>query len=190
MARGEAGLVTVSDLELSRTVSHALRHEPWLYELELDSEGWVPINQLIEALREKGGDWKLVDQASLERMIAESSKRRHEIAGDRVRALYGHSLPGRLSKERGSPPAVLFHGTSWAATEAILTSGLLPMSRQFVHLSSEWDTAVQVGQRKVAEPVVLTIDAAAAQEDGVPFWIGNEAVWLARSVPARFIAVG
>ena len=26
----------LSDVDLSRAVSHALRHEPWLYELELD----------------------------------------------------------------------------------------------------------------------------------------------------------
>lgn len=36
---------------LSKTVSHALRHEPWLYELELDDEGWVAVSQLLESLR-------------------------------------------------------------------------------------------------------------------------------------------
>ena len=30
-------------VELSRAVSHALRHQPWLYELELDDEGWVQV---------------------------------------------------------------------------------------------------------------------------------------------------
>lgn len=107
-----------------------------------------------------------------------------------MRALYGHSLPGRLRKERGCPPAVLLHGTSSAAAAAILVSGLQPMSRQFVHLSNEWDMAVRVGRRKASEPVVLRVDAAAAQEDGVSFLVGNEAVWLAENVPARFIAVG
>lgn len=55
--------------QLSRVVSHALRHEPWLYELELDDEGWVPVDQLLMALREKGGDWEVVDTRSLERML-------------------------------------------------------------------------------------------------------------------------
>lgn len=33
---------SMTDLpKLSRAVSHALRHEPWLYELELDGEGWT-----------------------------------------------------------------------------------------------------------------------------------------------------
>jgi len=34
------------DDELSRIVSHALRHEPWVYELELDEEGWVQMDAL------------------------------------------------------------------------------------------------------------------------------------------------
>lgn len=38
---------------LSRTVAHALRHEPWLYELEMDEAGWVPVEQLLDALRSK-----------------------------------------------------------------------------------------------------------------------------------------
>ena len=37
--------------KLSRTVSHALRHEPWLYGLELDSYGWVHLIDLVVSLR-------------------------------------------------------------------------------------------------------------------------------------------
>lgn len=58
MAARGIRFVSLSDVDLSRAVSHALRHEPWLYELELDDEGWVPVEQLLTALREKGGDWE------------------------------------------------------------------------------------------------------------------------------------
>ncbi len=33
--------------ELSKEVSYALRHAPWEYELEMDEEGWVNIEQLL-----------------------------------------------------------------------------------------------------------------------------------------------
>ena len=36
--------------ELSKEVSYALRHAPWEYELEMDEEGWVSIEQLLSAL--------------------------------------------------------------------------------------------------------------------------------------------
>lgn len=37
-------------VELSKGISYALRHAPWEYELELDEEGWVDIEQLLAAL--------------------------------------------------------------------------------------------------------------------------------------------
>ncbi|NNG21110.1 RNA 2'-phosphotransferase [Naumannella sp. ID2617S] len=180
--------MSLSDVDLSRAVSHALRHEPWLYELELDDEGWAPVEQLLAALREKGGEWEAVDRAALERMIATGAKRRHELDGDRIRALYGHSVPGRIRCRAATPPARLFHGTAPETWAAIRVDGLWPMRRQFVHLSVDRETAQMVGQRKSVVPVLLMIDAAAAVAAGTPFYEGSEFVWLADCIPARFIA--
>ncbi|GAA1194186.1 RNA 2'-phosphotransferase [Prauserella alba] len=179
--------MTVRDGDLSRAVSHALRHEPWLYELELDEEGWVPVEQLLAALRRQGGDWPAVDRGALERMLETSTKRRHELDGQRIRALYGHSLPGRIRKRPDTPPAQLFHGTAPRTWDVVEVDGLSPMGRQFVHLSADRGTAVAVGRRKSADPVVLSIDATAASSAGVAFYAGNDHVWLADHVPARFI---
>lgn len=33
--------------QLSKTVSYVLRHAPWEYEIELDDEGWAPLEQLL-----------------------------------------------------------------------------------------------------------------------------------------------
>lgn len=187
MADGGNGFVTLTDVDLSRAVSHALRHEPWLYELELDEEGWAPVDQLLVALYEKGGVWESVDRVSLERMLATATKRRHELDGDRIRALYGHSMPGRIQKRPAVPPARLFHGTAPQTWAVIKVDGLLPMGRQHVHLSVDRETAMSVGRRKSASPVIVTIDAAAAASSGVTFYGGNDLVWLADSVPAEFI---
>jgi putative RNA 2'-phosphotransferase len=54
--------------ELSRAVSHALRHEPWLYELELDDEGWAPVDALVTALSQEPR-WRALSRAQLETMI-------------------------------------------------------------------------------------------------------------------------
>lgn len=179
--------MTITDTDLSRAVSHALRHEPWVYEIELDEEGWTPVDQLLHSLREKGDGWESVDRSSLERMLTAATKRRHELDGDRIRALYGHSLTGGVLKRAAVPPARLFHGTAphtWSTIQAV---GLLPMRRQFVHLSTDRDTASSVGHRKSASPVMLVIDAPAASSDGVAFYAGNDLVWLADHVPARYI---
>ena len=156
------------DEQVSKVLSHALRHEPWLYELELDDEGWTSLDALLAALRAEHESWRGLLRADLERVVAGGSKRRHEIAGDRIRALYGH-------------------GTSPAAAPVILGQGLLPMSRQYVHLSVDTAMAREVGRRKAKAPLLLEIDAPRAHAAGVTFYAGNEKVWLADVVPAAFL---
>lgn len=178
--------MTRSYSDLSRVVSHALRHEPWVYELELDGQGWVPMPSLVAALSREPG-WRSLTAADVEAMVAGASKQRHEIRDGRIRALYGHSLPGRIEPVAAEPATWLFHGTSPEVAEVIRAEGLRPMGRQFVHLSIDREMANLVGARKAPEPVILRVDAAAAARAGVAFYAGNEKVWLADLVPPEFV---
>jgi putative RNA 2'-phosphotransferase len=175
--------------QLSRTMSHALRHEPWLYELELDAEGWTPVEALLAALRAERNDWADLTASDFAEVIRTSAKRRFDLEGDRIRALYGHSVPGKLERTVSTPPARLYHGTSPKALDAIRQSGLQPMRRQYVHLSNNRADALEVGRRKHREPVILLVNAAEAAKNGVPFYVGNDKVWLADRVPWSFIAI-
>lgn len=181
------GIAATDYNRLSKTVSHALRHEPWLYELELDDEGWVPVSQLLESLRSENASWHSLAETDVGEMIRTSSKCRHEIRGGRIRAIYGHSLPGKLKRTPCEPPSILFHGTNPSSVAAIKVSGLKPMNRQNVHLSTDAATAIEVGKRKAKEPVLLRVLALQSFENGVPFYEGNEKVWLADEVPSRYI---
>lgn len=174
---------------LSRVVSHALRHEPWLYEMELDEEGWTPVESLLSALRIERAEWSELSADDLARMIAASSKRRHEIHNDRIRALYGHSVDGKLKMTPAIPPDVLFHGTSPDVLPQIRSAGLMPMKRQYVHLSTDEVTAIEVGRRKSKTPVILRVLAKDATANGVRFYECIEKVWLAKSVPPEFVFV-
>lgn len=86
--------------ELSKEISYALRHAPWEYELELDEEGFIPISQLLDALNESGNYERSIVKEDLEHIIATSDKKRHEIVVDKIRALYGHSVPNKIQKKR------------------------------------------------------------------------------------------
>lgn len=172
---------------LSRAVSHALRHEPWLYELELDAEGWASVDEVVAALRSEKPEWAMLSADDFAQMIAAADKQRHEMRDGKIRALYGHSIPGKLRRTPGVPHDVLFHGTSPSFLLAIRASGLLPMARQYVHLSSDVDTAFAVGKRKSKTPTILRVQARLASDKGVQFYIGNEKVWLVDRVPPEFI---
>ncbi|TCP92057.1 putative RNA 2'-phosphotransferase [Cricetibacter osteomyelitidis] len=171
---------------LSKEISYALRHAPWEYELELDEEGWVLLEQLISSLKQQD-DWKNLTQHNIEQMIDLSDKKRHEISGKYIRAFYGHSLPMKINKKIGIPPTILYHGTSADNLSSILENGLSPMSRQYVHLSEDMGTALAVGKRKGHSPILLSIDTQSAIKDGIKFYIGNEKVWLADMIPSKFI---
>lgn len=172
--------------ELSKEISYALRHAPWEYELEMDEEGWVPIEQLLDALH-RTEKWGNISEADLNEMIAKSEKKRHELAGGKIRAFYGHSIPMKILKEEKMPPNILYHGTARRFLESINKNGLLPKSRQYVHLSQDIETAENVGKRHDNEPCVLIIDAKTAWNDGIKFYFGNEKVWLSDAIPSRYI---
>ncbi len=176
-------------LRLSKFVSHALRHEPWLYELELDDEGWVPVEELLDALRIEKSEWASLTEADLAEMIGRSDKKRHELREGKIHALYGHSIPGKLLKQATEPPDVLYHGTAPDTAAIIKVEGLHPMGRQYIHLSADTKTAEQVGKRKAKQPVILAIRARDAHEQGVVFYRGNELVWLADVVSPEYIDV-
>ena len=173
--------------DLSRTVSHALRHKPWVYELKLDSDGWVSVESLLKSLRILKSEWSDLTINHLEKMIANSDKKRHELSGHKIRALYGHTIPSKLKKEPVEPPAVLYHGTAPETVELIRHEGLKPMGRQYVHFSIEIDTAEKVGLRKSKEPVILVVNAKQAYQAGVGFYQGNDNIWLSDRIPPEFI---
>lgn len=171
---------------LSKEISYALRHAPWEYELEMDEEGWVPLMQLLDALRREA-KWVDISEADVEEMIAQSAKKRFEIREGRIRAFYGHSFPMKIQKDEKEPPAVLYHGTARRFLASIMENGLLPQGRQYVHLSQDVETAENVGKRHDGKPSILVIDAKRAWKDGIKFYLGNEKVWLADCVPGKYI---
>ena len=175
-------------LRLSKQISYALRHAPWEYELELDEEGWVHLSQLLDALNSDPAALN-VERSDIEQMIRLADKQRHEIVGERIRALYGHSVPGKLKRKRGTPPHVLYHGTSVESIGSIRARGLLPMARQYVHLSTDEETARLVGSRKGDSVIVLRVHSGNAAAGGVVFYEGNSQVWLADEVPSCWIEI-
>lgn len=156
-------------VRLSKRMSRALRHDPGRVGLTLDDEGWVSLDALCRALQ--------VSRPDVEDVVAHGAKQRFEVSDGRVRARYGHSLPGHVTLPPADPPDELFHGTSSQVVDAILRDGLRPGGRQYVHLSPDHDTALAVGARH-GRPVVLSVDARRAALDGGVFRRGNDDTWL------------
>lgn len=171
---------------ISKEISYALRHRPEEFGLALDEQGFVEIDELLSVLNTKELS-RNVTRKDLEAIIEQSEKKRHEIVGNRIRAIYGHSTVQRIMEESAVPPSILYHGTSPEAVAKILVDGIRPMGRQYAHLSADIETALSVGSRHAKKPVLLKIDAANAHKNGVTFYRGNDKVWLADFVPADYV---
>jgi putative RNA 2'-phosphotransferase len=67
-----------------------------------------------------------------------------------------------------------------------MKNGLVPMRRQYVHLSQTEETALKVGKRH-GNPVILYINAKDMYEDGYKFYFSENEVWLVDKVPVKYI---
>lgn len=176
-------------VSISKEVSYALRHHPEEFGLAPDEQGFVPVDELLAALNARHVSKRPVTRTDLEQIIATSSKQRHQICGNRIRALYGHSFATRIDHAPATPPDVLYHGTARRSLASIRQQGLLPMGRQYVHLSTTVAMAREVGARHDAHPAILLVDAKAAASDGIRFYPGNNDVWLADWVPPQYLTL-
>lgn len=176
-------------VKLSKFLALILRHQPERFGLKLDEEGWTSLSDVMEVLHALPNfRWaKRSDVIHIVRQGTGDGKNRFELDDNRIRALYGHSFHRRIEYEPIEPPPRLYHGTSPEAVEAINREGLKPMGRQYVHLSPDRKTAVQVGTRHASHPVVLTVHAREAHAAGVAFYHPEQGVYLAEPIPPSFL---
>jgi putative RNA 2'-phosphotransferase len=170
----------------SKFLSLVLRHQPEVVGMQLDPEGWLRIDELIENANRQGTQLSL---ELLHDVVASCEKKRFSLSDDglKIRANQGHSVPDvELNLEPAEPPNVLYHGTVTAFVDSIRERGLLKRSRNHVHLSADIETAKRVGARR-GKPVILTIHAHAMHESGHAFYLSANGVWLTDAVPVLFI---
>ena len=171
--------------KLSKFLSLILRHRPEVVNLNMDENGWVNLEELIEKMNAHG---KPVNLAAILEVVKNNDKQRFKIddAGQKIRANQGHSKKVDLALQPQNPPATLYHGTATKNLTAIQKSGLQKMNRQHVHLSSDLETATKVGSRH-GKVIILEIDCFKMSADGLEFYLSENKVWLTDHVPLQYI---
>ena len=174
-------------IKLGKFLSLVLRHKPEVIDVQLDPQGWINVDTLLNQCRLHG---KAIDRPTLEAIIATNNKQRYILSedGKKIRANQGHSIPVILEYEPVTPPPLLYHGTAEHFVESIMEKGLLKQNRHHVHLSSDLETASQVGRRH-GKLVILQIDARKMQSEGLFFYLTPNKVWLTEHVPKEYIKI-
>ena len=173
--------------DLSKFISLILRHKPETIGINLDEHGWANVEELINGIKKSG---KEIDMDILEEIVRTDNKQRYSFNEDKrfIRANQGHSIKVDVELKEMQPPDFLYHGTAIKSMESIMDEGLKPMSRLYVHLSSDYNTAINVGKRH-GDPVVLKIDAKRMYEDGNKFYVSENGVWLTEYVGKKYMRI-
>lgn len=172
---------------ISRYIALLLRHHPEKAGLCLDEHGWVEVEALIQGVRRRYPEF---NRAVLDEIVARDSKQRYAYNQDKtcIRANQGHSIPVDVELKQALPPTILYHGTGEKYVESIQKVGLIPKSRLYVHLSTDIQTAIQVGKRH-GQPVVYQIDTQQMIHDGFIFYISANHIWLTKAVPVQYLKI-
>jgi putative RNA 2'-phosphotransferase len=173
----------IDRIKLSKLMSFILRHHPDQFGLTLDPDGYLEIGALVKSITDRFTD---LSEDDIIDIVNNSEKKRFEISGTKIRAMYGHSVDVTVTQTESEPPEVLYHGTERSSVQQILKDGLVPMGRQFVHLSVSQKDAYQVGSRRDPKPVILRIKAKDAYKKGIKFYKSGD-LFLTRNVPPDFI---
>lgn len=171
----------------SKFLSYVLRHHPQEIGLTLDKAGYADVEQLLKKSRDHRRARGL-DRGILDEVVATNNKKRFEFSDDgtKIRARQGHSVQVELGDEPVEPPECLYHGTPTKFAEQIKEAGLLKMNRHAVHLSPDFATAENVGQRR-GKPVIIKIRARAMHDDGFAFFLTANGVWYTDHVPKEYL---
>lgn len=165
-------------------LSLILRHKPETIGITLDEYGWADVQNLLKGMSKSHP----IDMAMLEKIVETDNKQRFSFNADhsKIRANQGHSIHVDVELETCAPPDCLYHGTAERFVFSILSKGLLPSGRLYVHLSKDKETAVSVGKRH-GLPVVFKVDAKTMYQDGYVFYLSANGVWLTKSVPTKYL---
>ncbi len=169
-------------MNVSRKLAFLLRHSQDPLYISLDG-GWAKVSAITQALN--------ISRAQLDEIVANDEKGRYmyDEHKQRIRACQGHSIPGvQVEMEQPEPPEYLFHGTATRFLDTIMREGLRPMTRQWVHLSQDYATAVNVGSRH-GTPIVLRINSRQLAADGYQLYRSLNGVWQIKEVPAKYLEI-
>lgn len=170
--------------KLSKFLAYLLGRQPDEFGIVPDSDGFVRIKELLQALHEEQG-WRHVRLAHLNEVSIVPEKPVIEIDGARIRALDTSRLPAV-----GQPddlPKLLYIAIRPRAYPAALDRGLAAMPGRHLTLSTDKEMALRMGRRVDNHPTLLTVQVSASIKNGTCFRKFGRILFLADRIhPGTF----
>nr|XP_061793063.1 tRNA 2'-phosphotransferase 1-like [Nerophis lumbriciformis] len=192
--RGSRGVTEDRDVKLSKSLSYALRHGANQMGLQLHSDGYVFVEDILAHPQFRS--YKLED---IERVVAQNDKQRFKLSPHpencrlQIRANQGHTVQLTDLELKpvlvGSPdcPVEAVHGTYMRNWSSIKQQGLSRMRRMHIHLAPGFpqEDGVISGMRRDCD-LAIFINVPKALADGIEFfWSENHVLLTSGNVEGK-----
>lgn len=188
------------DTRLSRFLSKVLRHQAKEFGLDISSDGYVCVSDMLNLQFLKSSKTTVED---IKRVVENNDKKRYTLSliDDKlyIRANQGHSIAVEnlelkpLVSNGDFPNGIAVHGTTKRAwLNGIKDQGLSRMKRNHIHMASglNGSDGVISGMRKnLVDPVHIYIDIPKALNAGIKFYASDNGVILSPGNQDGFIPI-
>ncbi|MCJ2562860.1 MAG: RNA 2'-phosphotransferase [Candidatus Thermoplasmatota archaeon] len=183
---GDESKFLLNDRELEllgRTMAGILRHFPERYGLDMDEHGWVDLRDFVTAVQIRHKKFRFLKPHHVLGIIDTDPKGRYQFLEGKIRATYAHSCDVSPDLPTDDIPEILFFPTTEEECSILLEIGLKPSDRKMVHLSGTLPSAMEAGQVRVNDPVILEVDTKKAEDEGVEIGKAGTTVYTTKDVP-------
>lgn len=187
---GDKSKFLLNDRELEllgRTMAGILRHFPERYGLDMDEHGWVDLRDFVTAVQIRHKKFRFLKPHHVLGVIDTDPKGRYQFLEGKIRATYAHSCDVDLDLPTDDVPEILYFPTTEEECSILLEIGLKPSDRKMVHLSGTLPSAMEAGQVRVNDPVILEVDAKKAADEGVEIGKAGKTVYTTKDVPPDYL---
>lgn len=176
------------DVQISKSLSYLLRHGAVKEKLNIDSNGYVPLNEILKHNRIKSQKTTLED---IKRIVENNDKKRFSIKEGQdgtllICANQGHSISSVSADDALTPlstlaefPPVVIHGTYLKKLPLILKSGgLSKMNRNHIHFTYDESPNKVISGMRTSCNVLIYIDIEKCLKEGIKFYRSTNSVIL------------
>jgi putative RNA 2'-phosphotransferase len=167
-------------------MSYVLGNRPYEYGLVPDSEGYIPLKDLLKAINEEPA-MAYVRESHVREVLLHDRDGVFAVDGKRIRSNERRFSAAGEEQEYVAPPKILYKGIKRKAYPHVLKAGLLSGEKEYVVLTSTKELALRIARRYDQDPVILEIRARAAHDKGIPFYLFGGSLYLADSISVDFL---
>ncbi len=170
---------------LARFMAYILGHSPHEFGLVPDSDGFVPIKELLQVLHEEEG-WRHIRQSHINEVLAGPERALFHCDEKRIMAV---EKKWEFPVESISTPEakIYFIAIRRRAHGHVMEKGLSAPPDNFLVLSPDRNSALRIGKRKDPQPVVLEVKVHLACAKGIKFFQFGELL-LCRELGPQYLS--